>query len=243
MRTHFAGNQKRDSSGKVTEPPPLEQLIRLFVDRVTSATTSPSKITESAPLEELIRLLVSRVTPAADEGSTAVTQRYRGEQIIFDCELGDARYLLVRMSTPRRTAVSLSSREQEIVRMVAEGYPNKIIADVLEISPCTVGTHLRRIFAKLGVSSRAAMVACQLTTGAVGDLSALALKPTKFPRAVESNACQGNTYSAEPRTTSDHQGTDQYRLPVDGKQIAGDRNGGTPNRKDVSQRSVRSPGS
>jgi DNA-binding CsgD family transcriptional regulator len=43
--------------------------------------------------------------------------------------------------------------------MVAKGYPNKMIAAVLDISPWTVCTHLRRIFAKLGVCSRAAMVA------------------------------------------------------------------------------------
>jgi len=34
-----------------------------------------------------------------------------------------------------------------------------VIADVLNISSWTVCTHLRRIFAKLGVGSRAAMVA------------------------------------------------------------------------------------
>jgi DNA-binding CsgD family transcriptional regulator len=55
--------------------------------------------------------------------------------------------------------VQLSPREQEIVRMVAEGHPNKVIAAVLNISTWTVGTHLRRIFAKFGVGSRAAMVA------------------------------------------------------------------------------------
>ena len=48
---------------------------------------------------------------------------------------------------------------EQYARMVAEGYPNKTIAAVLEISSWTVSTHLRRMFAKLGVSSRAAMVA------------------------------------------------------------------------------------
>ncbi len=43
--------------------------------------------------------------------------------------------------------------------MVAQGYPNKTIAAVLEISSFTVSSYLRRIFAKLGVNSRAAMVA------------------------------------------------------------------------------------
>jgi DNA-binding CsgD family transcriptional regulator len=43
--------------------------------------------------------------------------------------------------------------------MVAKGYANKTIAAVLDISLWTVGTYLRRLFAKLGVCSRAAMVA------------------------------------------------------------------------------------
>ena len=41
--------------------------------------------------------------------------------------------------------------------MVAQGYANKTIASVLEISSWTVASHLRRIFVKLQVSSRAAM--------------------------------------------------------------------------------------
>jgi DNA-binding CsgD family transcriptional regulator len=42
--------------------------------------------------------------------------------------------------------------------MVGAGYPNKTIAARLGISSWTVSTHLRRIFAKLGVTSRTAMV-------------------------------------------------------------------------------------
>ena len=81
----------------------------------------------------------------------------RAEEVLFDAEVDGSRYLLIRMSKAEKTR--LSPREQEIVRMVAEGHPNKIIADVLNISTWTVCTHLRRIFAKLGVGSRAAMVA------------------------------------------------------------------------------------
>jgi DNA-binding CsgD family transcriptional regulator len=65
----------------------------------------------------------------------------------------------VRLPKVGRNSFQLSPREQEIVRMVAKGHPNKVIADVLNISPWTVCTHLRRIFAKMGVASRAAMVA------------------------------------------------------------------------------------
>jgi DNA-binding CsgD family transcriptional regulator len=56
----------------------------------------------------------------------------------------------------------LSPRELEIARLVARGATNRMIASVLEISTWTVSTHLRRIFAKLGVASGAEMVATLL---------------------------------------------------------------------------------
>jgi DNA-binding CsgD family transcriptional regulator len=56
-------------------------------------------------------------------------------------------------------ACLLTARELEVATLVASGRPNKQIASALGISEWTVSTHLRRIFAKLGVDSRAAMVA------------------------------------------------------------------------------------
>lgn len=53
----------------------------------------------------------------------------------------------------------LTPREVQIVGLVAEGRVNKQIAEVLKISQWTVSTHLRRIFVKLRVDTRAAMVA------------------------------------------------------------------------------------
>jgi two-component system, NarL family, nitrate/nitrite response regulator NarL len=54
--------------------------------------------------------------------------------------------------------INLSPREQAIAKLVARGLPNKSIGIHLKISPWTVATHLRRIFVKLGVSSRTAMI-------------------------------------------------------------------------------------
>ncbi len=67
--------------------------------------------------------------------------------------------LCVSPHNDEERADALSPRELEIARMVAAGNPNKTIAAVLDISAWTVGTHLRRIFSKLRVTSRAAMVA------------------------------------------------------------------------------------
>lgn len=79
--------------------------------------------------------------------------------VLFDREFNGYRVILMRGVCEQETTIALSPREQEIARMVAKGYPNKTIAAVLEISTWTVGTHLRRMFAKLGVNSRAALVA------------------------------------------------------------------------------------
>ncbi|XXF77675.1 LuxR C-terminal-related transcriptional regulator [Myxococcaceae bacterium GXIMD 01537] len=52
----------------------------------------------------------------------------------------------------------LTARELQIVSLVAAGHVNKEIASELSISAWTVSAHLRRIYSKLGVDTRAAMV-------------------------------------------------------------------------------------
>lgn len=54
---------------------------------------------------------------------------------------------------------NLTSREQEVLSLVAKGYRTKEVGDALSISPQTVETHLRNIYSKLHVRSRAAAVA------------------------------------------------------------------------------------
>ena len=55
--------------------------------------------------------------------------------------------------------VTLSPREREVLARVAEGKTNREIAVALVISQHTVGRHLENIFAKLGVTTRAAAIA------------------------------------------------------------------------------------
>ncbi|HWM75072.1 MAG TPA: LuxR C-terminal-related transcriptional regulator, partial [Nocardioides sp.] len=50
---------------------------------------------------------------------------------------------------------ALTSTELEVARLASEGLPNKTIARQLNVSISTVETHLTRVYAKLGVSSRA----------------------------------------------------------------------------------------
>jgi DNA-binding CsgD family transcriptional regulator len=53
----------------------------------------------------------------------------------------------------------LTARELQIAVLKAQGFVNKAISRRLGISTLTVGTHLRRVYLKLGVSRRAALAA------------------------------------------------------------------------------------
>ncbi|MDX3233972.1 LuxR C-terminal-related transcriptional regulator [Streptomyces sp. ME19-01-6] len=67
-------------------------------------------------------------------------------------------------NTPPRLAV-LSPREQEIANMVAEGLSAQRIAERVHISENTVKQHLKRIFVKTDVRSRAELVHLLWTAG------------------------------------------------------------------------------
>ena len=67
-----------------------------------------------------------------------------------------------RRPRARRDA-GLSAREDEVVRLVAEGLPNKQIAAQLQLSVRTVESHVRHALAKLGLANRT-----QLATWARG---------------------------------------------------------------------------
>jgi DNA-binding CsgD family transcriptional regulator/tetratricopeptide (TPR) repeat protein len=61
----------------------------------------------------------------------------------------------------------LTARELEVARLLVGGRSTSEIAGELEISPRTVGTHVRNILAKLDVNSRAAAVAVILRNGLI----------------------------------------------------------------------------
>lgn len=54
--------------------------------------------------------------------------------------------------------MSVTDREIDIIRGIAEGLSNKLIADKLKLSTHTVNTHRKNIMAKLGVNNTAGVV-------------------------------------------------------------------------------------
>ncbi|MCY0931816.1 response regulator transcription factor [Streptomyces sp. H27-H1] len=51
-------------------------------------------------------------------------------------------------------ALGLTSRERDVLRLVAAGHTNRQIAEELFISPKTASVHVSNILAKLGVAGR-----------------------------------------------------------------------------------------
>ncbi|MFG3339410.1 response regulator [Glycomyces sp. NPDC048151] len=71
------------------------------------------------------------------------------------------------MDQVRSGRAPLTTRESEIVSLLAEGLGNRQIAQRLFVTEATVKTHLVHIFAKLGVDNRTAAVAVAVQQGLI----------------------------------------------------------------------------
>jgi DNA-binding NarL/FixJ family response regulator len=80
--------------------------------------------------------------------------------------------LIGRRANPSAAAIpatihDLSTREIEVIRLVADGRSNKWIGEQLSLSALTVKSHLARIGRKLGTGDRAHMVALAMRAGVI----------------------------------------------------------------------------
>lgn len=114
--------------------------------------------------EALLKCLVNKVAKLAPMKLLQTAEETVNE-VVLELDVNGTRYYLVRCASKVDQSVNLSPRELAIARLVAQGFPNKCVGNKLHISPWTVSTHLRRIFGKLSVSSRAAMVSKLMEIG------------------------------------------------------------------------------
>ena len=90
-----------------------------------------------------------------------------GEWIDGDTASRAVRGVIAREEATREAAETLTPRELEIVRMVAQGLRNKTIAERLSISDGTVKVHLHNIYEKLAIGGRLELVLCAQRKGLV----------------------------------------------------------------------------
>jgi two-component system NarL family response regulator len=67
----------------------------------------------------------------------------------------------------RQAAEELTARELEVLQLLAEGKPNKLIAAAMSIAEVTVKSHVRAIFTKLNVLSRTEAIAVASRSGLI----------------------------------------------------------------------------
>ena len=114
------------------------------------------------------------ILPAIEAGAAGYLLKDSSRQELYDGIRAAARgetvlapavaaRLVGKMRAPAEE--QLSSREVEVLQLVAEGESNGEIAAQLHISQATVKSHLVNIFGKLGVSDRTAAVTAALRKG------------------------------------------------------------------------------
>jgi DNA-binding NarL/FixJ family response regulator len=82
--------------------------------------------------------------------------------------LGDAQRRSVdRDGVARPRGVRLTSREMEVLQLVAEGKPNKQVADLLDISIKTVEKHRQHLMDKLNIHDTAGLTRHAIATGVI----------------------------------------------------------------------------
>jgi DNA-binding CsgD family transcriptional regulator len=126
-------------------------------------------------LSARIRVLVGRACRALGDEDGATLELDAARKIFVqlgaapDVAAIDAMAAPPRVEAGRRaSAHGLSAREREVLRLVAAGKTNKVIAGELFLSEKTVDRHVSNIFAKIDVSSRAAATAWAYQHGLAG---------------------------------------------------------------------------
>jgi DNA-binding NarL/FixJ family response regulator len=137
----------------------LQQIVKKY------PSTKLLAITQPLPANKISQALNTGVTSHLlkdcdqDEIVEAIYKTVKGEKFMCGKIVTD---ILQSKTTDTSTSscegLNISEREMEIIKLVAEGYSNKEIADKLFLSTHTVTTHRKNIMNKLGVNNTAGLV-------------------------------------------------------------------------------------
>jgi DNA-binding CsgD family transcriptional regulator len=125
----------------------------LLVEHTGACEDAARLLASGGRAEEAVAMLDEALARHEEAGAEAWARRVRAEMRALGARPG-------RRGSRRRPTTgwaSLTDTERAVSRLVAEGLTNAAVARRLYMSPHTVNTHLRHIFAKLGVSNRVAL--------------------------------------------------------------------------------------
>lgn len=146
----------------------VEKNPDLMVEAVNAARRSGRALDHALSCEDAARVL-SEAGRAGEAEALLREAMARYEELDARAWAARVRLSLRRLGVRPGTAgprqrpshgwESLTASERDVSRLVAEGLTNRQVASRLHISPHTVNTHLRHVFAKLGISNRAELAA------------------------------------------------------------------------------------
>jgi DNA-binding CsgD family transcriptional regulator len=148
-----------------------EQSVRLFAagEALREKLTFPLSPTEIAYAEPIMARL-----RAALDAETFAAAWAAGRALTQEEALAEALAIRTDTTAPevavagaRPSPHGLTTRELEVLRLLAAGHSNRELADVLYISTATAARHVANIYSKLGVDSRAKATAYALQHGLV----------------------------------------------------------------------------
>jgi two-component system, NarL family, nitrate/nitrite response regulator NarL len=140
----------------------LDVLRALSQDKQHGRTVILTAAVRDEEAEEALRLGATGIVLKESSPETlleCVRRVHQGMQWIdHETLTGAFGRILRRESAATAIAATLTAREIEVVRRVADGLRNKEIADKLSITDGTVKIHLHNIYEKLGVNGRLELV-------------------------------------------------------------------------------------
>jgi DNA-binding NarL/FixJ family response regulator len=155
------------SGATVTALPSAAQ-VRLYADR----HAAPDVCVIVTPLPDGPAVPLIRMLRARGWQRVVVLSSKADARAIHATLVAGVRSVIVRKEPdspvaplPLPGAATLSERELEVLRMVADGQTNRAVGERLGVSALTVKSHLARIARKLGSGDRAEMVATAIRCG------------------------------------------------------------------------------
>ena len=95
---------------------------------------------------------------AASELLQAIQEVFQGRSYVTPLATRGMVDNLLQETKPAKKTGALSSRQREVLQLLAEGHTMKQIARILRITPRTVAFHKYRMMAELGIKSSAELV-------------------------------------------------------------------------------------
>lgn len=147
----------RSSEGDATEDSEPRRSTKIAEHECLTNAIRPE---QAQTLRRVARVLPELLDshPTGDSLARAVQEQVLcGELHVIDHFRDGVRsYTILRRSS--NPASRLTRREREVIRLVLQGVPNKVIAYELQLTCSTVATHLRRAMRKLEVESRSELL-------------------------------------------------------------------------------------